>query len=156
MSANSKKLGEKNDLKKKSENISDWYNDVVLKAELADYGPARGTMVIRPYGYSLWEMVQGVLGARLKDYGVQNAYFPLFFPYSLLKREKKHVEGFDPELALVTKGGGEELSEPLVRRQDLLASDHHLYEDQECLNLEVYNLLTKQKKVLFQCLLRKI
>lgn len=107
---------EKKELKKKSENISDWYTDVVLRAELADYGPARGSMVIRPYGYSIWEKVQEILNKRMKEEEVQNAYFPLFIPYSLLNREKEHVEGFSPELALVTKGGGEDLSEPLVVR----------------------------------------
>src|SRR5690348_3654349 len=107
---------EKKELKKKSENLSDWYTDVVLKAQLADYGPARGTMVIRPYGYAIWENVQTVFDKWFKEAGAQNAYFPLFIPYSLLAREKEHVEGFAPQLALVTHGGGEELSEPLVVR----------------------------------------
>lgn len=107
---------EKKELKKKSENISDWYTDVVAKAELADYGPARGTMVIRPYGYAIWENVMQTLDAMFKANGVQNAYFPLFIPYSLLQKEKEHVKGFSPELALVTVGGGEELAEPLAVR----------------------------------------
>lgn len=106
----------KKDLKKKSDNISDWYNDVVLKAELADYGPARGTMVIRPYGYAIWERVQSVLDANFKKNGVENSYFPLFIPLSLLTKEKEHIAGFSPELAVVTMGGGEQLSEPLVVR----------------------------------------
>jgi prolyl-tRNA synthetase len=107
---------EKKELKKKSENISDWYNNVVLKAELADYGPVRGTMIIRPYGYALWEKVQEVFNGMIKKAGVENAYFPLFIPMSYLKKEKSHVEGFSPELAVVTIGGGEELAEPLVVR----------------------------------------
>lgn len=107
---------DKKELKKKSENLSDWYTDVVLKAELADYGPVRGTMVIRPYGYALWEKVQSILNEMFRSADVQNAYFPLFIPYSLLNKEKEHVEGFAPELALVTKGGGEDLADPLVVR----------------------------------------
>jgi prolyl-tRNA synthetase len=107
---------EKKELKKKSENLSDWYNDVVLKAELADYGPAKGTMVIRPYGYAIWETVQKIMDSWFKEYGVQNAYFPLLIPMSLLSKEKEHVSGFSPELAVVTHGGGKELTEPLVVR----------------------------------------
>ncbi|HET9947226.1 MAG TPA: proline--tRNA ligase [Patescibacteria group bacterium] len=109
-------MADKKDITKKSENISEWYNDVVQKAQLADYGPVKGTMIIRPYGYALWENVQKVLDSMFKEYGVQNAYFPLFIPMSFLKREKEHVEGFSPELAVVTIGGGEELSEPVVVR----------------------------------------
>jgi prolyl-tRNA synthetase len=107
---------EKKELKKKSDNISDWYNNVVLKAELADYGPVKGTMVIRPYGYALWEKVQQVFDGMIKAAGVQNAYFPLFIPMSYLNKEKDHVKGFTPELAIVTIGGGEKLSEPLAVR----------------------------------------
>lgn len=106
----------KKEITKKSEKISDWYNDVVLRAELADYGPVRGTMVIRPYGYAIWERVQEILDRMFKDGGVQNAYFPLFIPHSLLEKEKEHVKGFSPELAVVTIGGGEELKDPLVVR----------------------------------------
>lgn len=106
----------KKELKKKSDNISDWYTDVVQKAELADYGPVKGTMVIRPYGYAIWENVQKIMDAMFKTDGVQNAYFPLFIPYSLMQKEKEHVEGFSPELALVTHAGGEELKEPLAVR----------------------------------------
>ncbi|MDP3955570.1 MAG: proline--tRNA ligase [bacterium] len=101
---------------KKSENFSEWYNDVILKAELADYGPAKGTMVIRPYGYAIWERIQAELDRVIKEAGVSNAYFPLFIPEKLLHKEKEHVEGFSPELAVVTVGGGEELAEPLVVR----------------------------------------
>ena len=107
---------EKKDLKKKDENISDWYTDIIQKAEIAEYGPVRGTMVIRPYGYAIWERVQEVLGGMIKAAGVSNAYFPLFIPYSLLSKEKDHVKGFSPELALVTKAGGEDLVDPLVIR----------------------------------------
>lgn len=107
---------DKKEITKKSENISDWYNDVILKAQLADYGPVKGTMIIRPYGYALWENVQKVLDRMFKDYGVQNAYFPIFIPMSFLKKEKEHVEGFSPELAVVTIAGGEELQEPIVVR----------------------------------------
>lgn len=111
-----KQIFEKKELKKKSVNISDWYNDVVLKAELADYGPVKGTMVIRPYGYALWETTQQIFNKMIKAAGVQNAYFPLFIPMSLLAKEKAHVEGFSPELAVVTHGGGEKLAEPLAVR----------------------------------------
>jgi prolyl-tRNA synthetase len=107
---------DKKEITKKSKNISDWYTDVVLKAGLADYGPVRGTMVIRPYGYALWEVVQRNFDKMFKSDGVQNAYFPIFIPYSLLTKEKEHIDGFSPELALVTHGGGEELAEPLVVR----------------------------------------
>src|SRR5512143_1400713 len=97
---------EKKELKKRSENLSEWYNDVVLKAELADYGPAKGSMVIRPYGYGIWENIQNVLNGWFKEYGVQNAYFPTFIPMNLLQKEKSHVAGFSPELWVVTEGGG--------------------------------------------------
>ena len=93
-----------------------WYQDVVAKAELADNGPVRGTMVIRPYGYAIWERLQAELDARIKDAGAVNAYFPLFIPESYLRREAEHVEGFSPELAVVTHGGGKELEEPVVVR----------------------------------------
>lgn len=107
---------EKKEITKKSENISQWYNDIVLKAQLADYAPVKGTMVIRPYGYAIWEEVQGIFNKLMKAKGVQNAYFPLFIPHSLLEKEKEHVEGFSPELAIVTVGGGEDLKDPLVVR----------------------------------------
>ena len=106
----------KRDLPKKSENLSEWYNRIVLLAELADYGPARGTMIYRPYGFAIWELIQKEMDAAIKARGVSNAYFPLFIPESLLKKEEKHVAGFSPELAVVTIGGGEELSEKLVVR----------------------------------------
>src|SRR5690348_17299137 len=106
----------KNDLKKRSENLSDWYTDVILKAQLADYAPVKGTMVIRPYGYAIWEKVQEIMNAFMKLEKIENAYFPMFIPYSLLEKEKAHVEGFSPELAIVTIGGGEKLKDPLVVR----------------------------------------
>ncbi len=101
---------------KKSEDLSEWYNRIVLEAELADYGPARGTMIFRPYGYAIWEGIQRAMDPEIKAAGVENAYFPLFIPEHLLKKEKEHVEGFSPELAVVTIGGGEELKEKLVVR----------------------------------------
>ncbi len=96
--------------------FSQWYIDVVLKTELMDYAPVKGCMAIRPYGYAIWEKMQELLDRRIKDTGHQNAYFPLFIPRELLQKEAAHVEGFAPEVAQVTKGGGETLSEPLVVR----------------------------------------
>jgi prolyl-tRNA synthetase len=93
-----------------------WYQDVVDEAELADNGPVRGTMVIRPYGYALWERVQAEVDARIKQAGAENVYLPLLIPQSYLQREAEHVEGFSPELAVVTHAGGRELTEPLVVR----------------------------------------
>lgn len=100
----------------RSEDFSDWYNELVLKAELADYSPVKGCMVVRPYGWALWENIQSALDRRFKETGHVNAAFPLLIPKSFLEREKEHVEGFAPELAIVTIGGGEELAEPLVVR----------------------------------------
>jgi len=99
-----------------SEDVSGWYNEVVIRAELAERGPAKGTMVIRPYGYAIWELLQRQLDDRFKATGHENASFPLFIPESYLRREAEHVEGFSPELAIVTHAGGEELAEPLVVR----------------------------------------
>src|SRR3990172_10267469 len=93
-------------LTSQAKDFSKWYNQIILRAELADYGPVRGTMVIRPYGYALWENIQRALDTRFKETGHQNAYFPLFIPISFLEREKEHVAGFSPELAVVTVGGG--------------------------------------------------
>lgn len=107
---------EKKELKKKSENFSQWYTDVILKAELADYAPVRGCMVIRPYGYAIWEAIQRYMDAKIKEHGVDNAYFPIFIPEKFLNREKEHVEGFAPHMAVVTIAGGEELKEKLVVR----------------------------------------
>jgi prolyl-tRNA synthetase len=98
------------------ENFPQWYQDVVAKAELADNGPVRGTMVIRPYGFAIWERLQRELDDRIKAAGASNAYFPLFIPESFLRKEAEHVEGFSPELAVVTIGGGKQLEEPIVIR----------------------------------------
>jgi prolyl-tRNA synthetase len=100
----------------RSEDFSRWYLDVVRRAELADYSPVKGCMVIRPYGYAIWELIQQMLDARFKATGHVNAYFPLFIPEGLLNREKEHVEGFAPEVAWVTQGGSEVLEERLVVR----------------------------------------
>jgi prolyl-tRNA synthetase len=100
----------------RSADYAQWYVDVIREAELADYGPVRGTMVIRPYGYAVWEAMQGALDGMFKATGHQNAYFPLLIPMSFLEKEREHVEGFSPELAVVTHGGGKELTEPLVVR----------------------------------------
>src|SRR5438876_893923 len=99
-----------------SEDFSRWYLDVVRRAELADYSPVKGCMVIRPYGYAIWELIQQALDKRIKATGHVNAYFPLFIPESLLTKEAEHVEGFAPQVAYVTYGGGEELEERLVIR----------------------------------------
>ncbi|MET8475129.1 proline--tRNA ligase [Streptomyces sp. NPDC006422] len=100
----------------RSEDFPRWYQDLITKAELADNGPVRGTMVIRPYGYGLWERMQREMDDRIKETGTQNAYFPLLIPQSYLTKEADHVEGFAPELAVVTHGGGKELEEPAVVR----------------------------------------
>jgi prolyl-tRNA synthetase len=105
-----------NVLTPQSEDFPRWYQDVVAKAEMADNGPVRGTMVIRPYGYAIWERIQSEIDQRIKATGAQNAYFPLFIPQSYFEREAEHVEGFKPELAVVTYAGGEELVEPIVVR----------------------------------------
>jgi len=99
-----------------NEDFPQWYQDVVAKAEMADNGPVRGTMVIRPYGYAIWERIQSAIDQRIKLAGAQNAYFPLFIPESYLSKEAEHVEGFSPELAVVTHAGGERLAEPVVVR----------------------------------------
>jgi prolyl-tRNA synthetase len=96
--------------------FSAWYNEIIARAELADYSPVRGCMVIRPNGYAIWEQMQRALDQMFKDTGHQNAYFPLFIPQSFMAREAEHVEGFAPEVAVVTHGGGKELEEPLIIR----------------------------------------
>src|SRR5689334_7537704 len=103
-------------LPSRAEDFSEWYNQLVLRAELADYSPVRGCMVVRPYGWALWENIQQALDKRFKDTGHVNAAFPLLIPKSFLEKEKEHVEGFAPELAVVTIGGGEQLEEALVVR----------------------------------------
>jgi len=100
----------------RAEDFPRWYQDVIAKAQLADNGPVRGTMVIRPTGYAIWERMQSEMDARIKAAGAENAYFPLFIPESYLRREAQHVEGFSPELAVVTHGGGKQLAEPVVVR----------------------------------------
>lgn len=111
----------------KSVDFSRWYLDLMDKAELADYGPVRGTMVIRPYGFALWEGLQSHLDARFKETGVENAYFPQLIPYSFIAKEADHVEGFSPELAMVTKGGGKDLEEPLVVRPTSETIVNHMF-----------------------------
>jgi prolyl-tRNA synthetase len=100
----------------RTDDFSAWYNEVVLRAELADYSPVRGSMVIRPWGYAIWERMQRALDDMIKETGHQNAYFPLLIPLSFIEREKEHVKGFAPEVAVVTHAGGKELEEPLVIR----------------------------------------
>ena len=100
----------------RQENFSEWYNQLVIRAELADYAPVRGCMVVRPYGWALWENIQAALDKRFKATGHVNAAFPLLIPQSFMTKEKEHVEGFSPELAVVTHGGGQALEEPLVVR----------------------------------------
>ncbi len=99
-----------------NENFTQWYTDVVLKTELVDYGPVKGTMVIRPYGYAIWENIQKDMDKRFKETGAKNAYFPLLIPMSYFTKEAEHVEGFAPEVAVVTHAGGQQLEEPLAIR----------------------------------------
>ena len=103
-------------LTSQKENFSEWYNQVVLRADLADYSPVRGCMVIKPYGWALWENIKADLDRRFKETGVVNAAFPMLIPMSFFEKEKDHVEGFSPELAVVTHGGGQKLEEPLAVR----------------------------------------
>ncbi len=114
-------------LPNRMENFSDWYNQLVLKAQLADYGPVRGTMVVRPYGWALWENITAALDQRFKATGHVNAAFPLLIPMSFLQKEKDHVEGFSPQLAVVTIGGGSELEEPLAVRPTSETVIGHMY-----------------------------
>src|SRR6266571_3447507 len=100
----------------RSEDYSRWYTDVIAAAELADYAPVKGCMIIRPNGYAIWEKMQQALDGMFKETGHQNAYFPMFIPESFLKKEAEHVEGFAPEVAVVTHAGGSKLEEPLVVR----------------------------------------
>ena len=110
-----------------SEDFNEWYNQLVVRAELADYGPVRGTMVVRPYGWALWENIQQALDKRFKATGHVNAGFPMFIPSSFLEKEREHVEGFAPELAVVTVAGGEELAEPVVVRPTSETLIGHMY-----------------------------
>jgi prolyl-tRNA synthetase len=109
-------MAETKALTTRAADFSAWYNELIARAQLADYSPVRGCMVIRPNGYAIWEQMQQALDGMFKETGHQNAYFPLFIPQSFLSREAEHVEGFAPELAVVTHGGGKELEEPLVVR----------------------------------------
>ena len=109
-------MSEAQGLTPRAKDFSAWYNEAVMRAELADYSAVRGCMVIRPNGYAIWELMQGALDRMFKDTGHRNAYFPLFIPQSYLQKEAEHVEGFAPEVAVVTRAGGKELEEPLVVR----------------------------------------
>ncbi|KAF3432947.1 hypothetical protein FNV43_RR24049 [Rhamnella rubrinervis] len=111
----------------RSQDFNAWYLDVIDSAELADYGPVRGTMVIRPYGYAIWEAIQDYLNVKFKETGHSNMYFPQFIPYSFIEKEASHVEGFSPELALVTIGGGKELEEKLVVRPTSETIVNHMF-----------------------------
>ncbi len=112
--AQEKKLVE--EITSMEEDFAKWYTDVVKKAELIDYSSVRGCMILRPNGYAIWENIQKQLDARFKETGVENVYLPMFIPESLLQKEKDHVEGFAPEVAWVTQGGGQELQERLCVR----------------------------------------
>ncbi|HUA36404.1 MAG TPA: proline--tRNA ligase [Candidatus Binataceae bacterium] len=123
-------MADKTDEKKvtpRSQDFAAWYNDIILKAELADYSPVRGCMVIRPDGFGMWEALRDELDRRIKRTGARNAYFPLFIPQSFLQKEAEHVEGFAPELAVVTHGGGKELEEPLVVRPTSETIINHMF-----------------------------
>ena len=118
------------DIANMNEDFAQWYTDVILKTDMVDYGPVKGTMVIKPYGYSIWENIQNYLNNEFKKQGVQNAYFPMLIPESYLKREAEHVEGFAPEVAVLTYAGGEELNEKLknVKYELLKAVKQYLEE----------------------------
>ncbi|KAJ6684143.1 hypothetical protein OIU85_007798 [Salix viminalis] len=111
----------------RSHDFNAWYLDIIANAELADYGPVRGTMVIRPYGYAIWEAIQDYLNVKFKETGHSNMYFPQFIPFSFIEKEASHVEGFSPELALVTIGGGKELEEKLVVRPTSETIVNHMF-----------------------------
>ncbi|XP_010255267.1 PREDICTED: proline--tRNA ligase, chloroplastic/mitochondrial [Nelumbo nucifera] len=121
------KTGQDGFITPRSQDFNAWYLDVIANAELADYGPVRGTMVIRPYGYAIWEAIQDYLNAKIKETGHKNVYFPQFIPYSFIEKEASHVEGFSPELALVTIGGGKELEEKLVVRPTSETIVNHMF-----------------------------
>jgi len=114
--SNDKAKSENQQITSRNDGYSEWYLDVIAAAELAENAPVRGCMIIRPYGYALWERIQKIIDAELKKTGVQNVYFPLLIPESLLKREEAHVEGFAPEVAVVTHAGGKKLEEPYIIR----------------------------------------
>jgi prolyl-tRNA synthetase len=136
MAENKKEVEFEKKITPRSEDYSQWYLDVIAAADLAEYGPVRGCMVIKPYGYALWEATQKFLDEKFKETEVQNAYFPLFIPERLLNKEKEHVEGFAPEVAVVTHAGGKKLDEPLVVRPtsetimyDVFSNWIHSYRD---------------------------
>lgn len=138
---------------KKSVDFAKWYTEVILKAELADYGPVKGCMVIRPYGYALWEKIHDFLDQLIKEKGVSNAYFPLFIPESFLKKEKEHIKGFAPHLAVVTIAGGEELKEKLVVRPtsetimyEMYKQWYHSYRDLPVLINQWNNIVRWEKR----------
>ncbi len=112
---------------KKAENFSEWYLETILKADLVDYGPVKGTIVFKPYAYRMWEKLQNYLDQEIKKLDVKNAYFPIFIPESFLKKEKEHFEGFTPEVAVVTYAGGEELSEKLIVRPTSETIMYHFF-----------------------------
>ena len=112
------------DIKKE---FADWYQDVIYKAELADQSPTPGCIVIRPYGYALWENIKAVMGKKIKDTGHKNAAFPLLIPEHFLKKEAEHVEGFAPEVAVVTYAGGKKLEEPLIIRPTSETIIHYMF-----------------------------
>src|SRR5260370_10102054 len=116
MAVDEKATGFVKDIRKQSQDFPGWYNDVVRQAQLADNPPVGGTMIIRPYGYALWENIRDPLDGLIKETGHENWYFPALIPLSFLQKEKDHVAGFAPEFQLVTKGGGKDLEEPLVLR----------------------------------------
>lgn len=120
-------MADERKLTPRGEDFAAWYNEVVLRAELADYSPVRGSMVIRPWGYGIWENMQAALDRRFKDTGHENAYFPLLIPMNFIEKEKTHVEGFKPELAVVTHAGGKELEESLVIRPTSETVVYHMY-----------------------------
>ena len=111
----------------KEKNFSQWYQDVIKAAELADNAPVRGCMVVRPNGYGIWENIQAVFDRAFKETGHENAYFPLLIPNSFIEREAKHVAGFSPELAVVTHAGGDDLEEPYVIRPTSETIIGHMY-----------------------------
>src|SRR5215475_1294288 len=111
----------------RSQDFAAWYNDIVLRAELADYSPVRGCIVFRPDGFAIWESLRDELDRRIKQTGARNAYFPLFIPQSFLRKEAQHIEGFAPEVAAVTHGGGQELEEPLIVRPTSETIIHHMF-----------------------------
>lgn len=120
-------MSDKKGLTPRGEDFAAWYNEVVQEAELADYSPVRGSMVIRPWGYGIWENMQRGLDGLFRETGHENAYFPLLIPQSFIEKEKEHVEGFAPELAVVTQAGGKELEEPLVIRPTSETIIYHMF-----------------------------